>query len=93
MRIKAVLRDTDILNMQSGSKDRIIAAARKNFDRLVNLGSLLKIMGLNLEERGLLLEALKGTSIHIWLSNDGDQHLIFFSEDKNAEEAMGYQWQ
>jgi hypothetical protein len=93
MRIKAVLRDTDILNMNMGSKERILAAARKNVDRLINLGSLLKVMGLGLEDRCFMLEILKDTGLHMWFSNEGDQHLVFLSENKDAEEAVGYQWQ
>jgi hypothetical protein len=93
MRIKAVLRDTDILNMEVGSKGRIFAAVRKNIDRLINFGSLLKVMGLSFEDRCTMLETLKDTNIHIWFSNDGDQHLVYFSENKNAEESVGYQWQ
>jgi len=93
MRIKAVLRDTDILKMAAGSKERILAATRKNIDRLINLPSLLKVMGLTVDDRCLLLNTLRETKIHIWFSNDADQHLIYLSENKNPEEAIGYQWQ
>jgi hypothetical protein len=93
MRIKAVLRDTDILNMNIGSKDRVLAVARKNMDRLINLGSLLKVMGLDLNDRCFMLETLRDTRLHIWFSNEGNQHLVYLSQNKDAEEAVGYQWQ
>ena len=92
MRIKAVLRNTDILQMEPGSKTRVLAAARKNLDRVVNLPSFLKVMGLNFEERCIMLEALKDSKIHVWLLNDSQQHLIYLSE-KNESEFGGYNWQ
>ncbi len=92
MRIKAVLRDTEILQMEAGSKERIIAAAKKNIDRVVNLPSLLKVMGLTLDDRCRMLEALKDSKIHLWLLNDGGQHLIYLG-DKKDDEIAGYQWQ
>jgi hypothetical protein len=93
MRIKAVLRDSEILNMELGSSGRVLATVRKNADRLINLSSLMKVAGLGFDERCKMLEILKGANMHIWFSNDGDQHLVFFSENENAEEAIGYQWQ
>lgn len=92
MRIKAVLRDTDILQMEAGSNARIIAAAKKNIDRVVNMPSLLKVMGLTLEDRCRMLEALKESKIHLWLLNDAGQHLIYLGHTKDAE-IEGYQWQ
>jgi hypothetical protein len=92
MRIKAVLRDTEILQMEAGSKERIIAAAKKNLDRVVNLPSLLKVMGLTLDNRCIMLETLKDSKFQIWLLNDANQHLIFLGE-KKATEFEGYQWQ
>ena len=92
MRIKAVLRDTEILQMKAGSKARVIAAAKKNLDRVVNLPSFLKVMGLAFEERCIMLEALKDSKIHVWLLNDSQQHLIYLSE-KNESEFGGYNWQ
>jgi hypothetical protein len=92
MRIKAVLRDSDILQMKAGSKVRIIAAARKNLDRVVNLPSFLKVMGLTFEERCIMLDTLKDSKIHVWLLNDAQQHLIYLSE-KNESEFGGYNWQ
>lgn len=92
MRIKAVLRDTEILQMEASSKERIIAAARKNKDRVVNLPSLLKVMGLTLDDRCRMLEVLKDSKIRIWLLNDAGQHLIFLGDKKDAE-IIGYQWQ
>lgn len=92
MRIKAVLRDTDILQMDPGSKARIIAAARKNLERVVSLPSFLKVMGLSFEERCIMLDALKDSKIHVWLLNDSQQHLIYLSE-KNESEFDGYNWQ
>ena len=92
MRVKAVLRDTKILQMEAGNKKRIVAAAMKNIDRVVNLPSLLKVMGLDFHGRLIMLEALKESKIHIWLLNDSEQHLIFMSR-KNEFENQGYQWQ
>ena len=92
MRIKAVLRDTEILQMEAGSKARINAAAKKNIDRVVNLPSLLKVMGLDFDDRSDMLEALKDSKIHVWLLIDAQQHLIFMSE-KDEFEHQGYQWQ
>ena len=92
MRIKAVLRDGDILKLEAGSKERILAAAKKNSDRIVNLPSLLKVMGLNFEDRGIMLDALKDSKIHIWLLNDAQQHLIYLSTKKESEFG-GYNWQ
>ncbi len=92
MRIKAVLRDTDILQMEAGSKERIIAAAKKNMDRVVNLPSLLKVMGLIIDDRCKMLDVVKDSKIHVWLFNDANQHLIFLGHKKDAE-FEGYQWQ
>lgn len=92
MRIKAVLRDADILQMDPGSKARIIAAARKNLERVVSLPSFLKVMGLSFEERCIMLDALKDSKIHVWLLNDSQQHLIYLSE-KNESKFDGYNWQ
>jgi hypothetical protein len=92
MRIKAVLRDTEILQMEAGSKERVIAAAKKNLDRVVNLTSLMKVMGLDFDDRCIMLDALKDSKIHIWLLKDAQQDLIFFSE-KDESEYSGYNWQ
>jgi hypothetical protein len=92
MRIKAVLRDTEILQMEAGSLARVIAAAKKNIDRVVNLQSLLKVMGLDFDGRSIMLDALKDSKIHVWLLTDAQQHLIFLSQ-KNESEYEGYQWQ
>ncbi|MHA1948680.1 MAG: hypothetical protein ACXAAO_11175 [Candidatus Thorarchaeota archaeon] len=92
MRIKAVLRDTDILQMEPGSKTRIIAAATKNIDRVVNLPSLMKVMGLSSENRCVLLAALEDSKYHVWLLIEAQQHLIFISE-KNESDVGGYKWQ
>ncbi len=92
MRIKAVLRDTDILQLEPGSKDRIAATAKKNIDRVVNLPSLLKVMGLSIEERCVMLDALKDSKLHIWLLNDSQQHLAYLSEKKESD-FDGYMWQ
>lgn len=92
MRIKAVLRDSEILKLEAGSDERILAAAKKNSDRIVNLPSLLKVMGLTFDDRGTMLDALKYTKIHIWLLNDAQQHLIYISEKKDSE-VGGYNWQ
>jgi hypothetical protein len=95
MRIKAVLRDTEILQMEAGSDGRIIAVIKKNVDRLVSLSSLLKVMGLDFNERVKMLQALSDTGLHVWFANDADQHLIFTSRAALPED-MGiciYQWQ
>jgi hypothetical protein len=94
MRIKAVLRDTEILQMEPGSKERILAAAKKNIDRAISWSSLLKVMGLTIENRTTMLDLLKDSKIHIWLMKDGEQHLILLSESNTGpQEELAYQWQ
>ncbi|MHA2355713.1 MAG: hypothetical protein ACXADC_11095 [Candidatus Thorarchaeota archaeon] len=95
MRIKAVLRDSEILQMDHGSKTRIIAVAKKNVDRVVNLASLLKVMGLNPENRINMLQALDDSKLHIWLFQDAQQDLIFLSKGNSFQDAnlRGYKWQ
>ena len=94
MRIKAVLRDTDILQLEPGSKERILAAVKKNADRVINWTSLLKVMGLGFEERTKMLDTLAGSKMRIWLITDSDQHLIFLTGGKEVPpELSGYQWQ
>lgn len=95
MRIKAVLRDTEILNMEAGSKTRIIAAAKKNIDRVISMQSLLKVMGLNFEKRTEMLDSLSKESFHIWLAQDSQQHVIFMGKGKlpNDMDIPTYQWQ
>ncbi|MGY5876294.1 MAG: hypothetical protein RTU30_11160 [Candidatus Thorarchaeota archaeon] len=94
MRIKTVLRDSDILGMESGSKDRIITTAEKNIDRLVSWTSLLKVMGLAFEERTDMLRALEGRKIKIWLGVEGQQQVIFMSKHSSpGEDFASYQWQ
>ncbi len=95
MRIKAVLRDTEILQMEAGSKVRILAALKKNIDRLVNLSSLLKVMGLAFNERVQMLEALADTEFHVWFANDADQDLILTSRAALPADMdiCTYQWQ
>lgn len=92
MRVKAVLRDTEILQMEPGSKTRVLTAAKKNLDRVVNLPSLLKVMGLSFEDRCVMLDALKDSKLHVWMVNDSQQHLIYISE-KAESEFGGYHWQ
>lgn len=95
MRVKAVLRDADILKMEPGSKERILATVSKNLDRVVNFRSLLKVMGLKWNARLSVLKVLSEKSIHIWLLNDLDQHLIYLSENETPKDPtlIGYQWQ
>ena len=94
MRIKAVLRDSDILKMETSSAERIKACAMKNLDRIVSWSSLLKVMGLSFEERTKMLEVLSTVKIHLWLGVIGDQHVIFLSENQQEEfEFETYQWQ
>jgi hypothetical protein len=78
--------------MESGSQTRIIATVKKNLERLVNLPSFLKVIGLNFDERCIMLDVLKGLDIHVWLLNDSQQHLIYLSE-KDHSDYGGYQWQ
>ncbi|TFG95948.1 hypothetical protein E4H12_12185 [Candidatus Thorarchaeota archaeon] len=92
MRIKAVLRDSEILKLEAGSKERILAAAKKNSDRIISLLSLLKVMGLTFDQRTTMLDVIKNTKLHIWLLNDAQQHLIYISES-NKQEVDGYNWQ
>jgi hypothetical protein len=94
VRIKTVLRDSDILNMEPGSKDRVLATAKKNLDRVVNLGSLMRVMGLGTEGRIEMLQILDTTDLHIWLSNEGDQDTVFLSRSINPENenSLGYRW-
>ncbi|MFW9910469.1 MAG: hypothetical protein ACFFEF_18075 [Candidatus Thorarchaeota archaeon] len=93
MRIKAVLRDTEILQMEPGSKKRILAAATKNEDRVISWPSLLKVMGLTFEQRQTMLEILKDSNLHIWLMNDGEQHLVFLTAANETPSETAYQWQ
>jgi len=94
MRIKAVLRDVDILKMEAGSKERVLAAAKKNVDRFINWPSLMKVMGLSFEDRLKMLEILSKSELHIWLLRDSEQHLIYLSEGKGSPEVdAAYQWQ
>lgn len=92
MRIKAVLRDKEILQMEAGSRERVIAAAKKNNDRVVNLPSLLKVMGLTFDDRCMMLEILKDSGLRIWLLADANQHLIYLN-DESVDTFEGYQWQ
>ncbi|MHA2379113.1 MAG: hypothetical protein ACXADO_10430 [Candidatus Thorarchaeota archaeon] len=95
MRIRAVLRDSDILAMEAGSRERVLATARKNLDRVVNLGSLLRVMGLGPEARIEMLQTLGSTDLHIWLFQDGDQDVVFMTENESPDGAnsLGYRWQ
>jgi hypothetical protein len=95
LRIKAVLRDSDILQMELGSKTRIVATARKNVDRVVNLASLLKVMGLKPENRIDMLLAREDSNLHIWLLQDLQQDLIFVSKENSFQDQnlRGYKWQ
>ena len=94
MRIKAVLRNSDILSMEPGSRERIVATANKNKGRIVNFGSLLKVMGLKLKDRVRVLEILEQLGLSIWLANEGDQHVIFLSDGEEPDEPdfQGYRW-
>lgn len=96
MRIKTVLRDKRILRMEAGSEKRIQATAKKNLDRLVHMGKLLQIMGLDRENRLAMLEGLWETEYHIWLCHDGHQHLVYLSRDETRPEDLeidAYPWQ
>ncbi|MHA1863968.1 MAG: hypothetical protein ACTSWA_09390 [Candidatus Thorarchaeota archaeon] len=80
--------------MDAGSKERVLAGAKKNMDRVINWPSLLKVMGLTFDDRLTMLEILAHTKIHVWLMTDADQHLIFMSEGKETPPVeAGYQWQ
>ena len=95
MRIKAVLRDNDILSSEAGSKERIVAVATKNLDRIISQSSLLKVMGLESNQRVKMLEELANTKLHIWLGREAQQDIIFITKEKLSEdfENTGYQWQ
>ena len=92
MRIKSVFRDSEILKMAAGSDERILAAAKKNLDRVVNLQSLLKVMGLSMDDRCKMLDSLRNSGIHIWLLTEAGQHLIYLNEDSETS-FEGYHWQ
>ncbi|MFW9808815.1 MAG: hypothetical protein ACFFE6_05460, partial [Candidatus Thorarchaeota archaeon] len=66
--------------------------AKKNIDRVVNLPSLLKVMGLTIDDRCKMLNALKDSELKIRLLNDSNQHLIMIGNLGDAE-IEGYQWQ
>ena len=94
MRIKAVLRDPEILKMGGGSKERIEATVKKNLDRPVSLSSLLKVMGFEPEDREKMLHSMKESSVHIWLINSGDQDVVLLSESETPElQERGFRWQ
>jgi hypothetical protein len=95
MRIKAVLRDSEILGLEPGSNKRILTTALKNLDRLVGWTTLLKVMGLQLADRVQMLTALEPSGIHVWLGKDADQHVIYLSKAKIPEDVLGqgYLWQ
>lgn len=96
MRTKTVLRDKKILRMEAGSTKRIRATAQKNVGRLVDMGKLLRIMGLDRENRLDMLEGLWETEYHIWLCYDGHQHLVYLSENESRPEDLtidAYPWQ
>ena len=81
--------------MDQASKARIVATARKNIDRIVALNSLLKVMGLEPENRIELLQALEDSKLHIWLFQDPQQDLIYLSESETIPDYgfRGYKWQ
>ncbi|MHA1907027.1 MAG: hypothetical protein ACW98Y_07020 [Candidatus Thorarchaeota archaeon] len=95
MRIKAVLRDSDILALEPGTNERVVITAMKNVDRVVSLTSLMKVMGLKFEERPKMLEVLSNQNVRIWLAKDSQQDIIFLTKGKIPEdfESIGYQWQ
>jgi hypothetical protein len=94
MRIKAVLRDNEILQLKPGSPERIVAVAKKNIDRVINQASLLKVMGLGPEKRLEMLEVLTNQDLHIWLAKDAEQDIIYFFNGNLPQEYenTGYQW-
>ncbi|MFW9909248.1 MAG: hypothetical protein ACFFEF_11795 [Candidatus Thorarchaeota archaeon] len=95
MRIKAVLRDEEILGLESGSKERMLAVAMKNLDRMVSQSSLLKVMGLDSNQRIRMLQELEGSNIHIWLGKESQQDIIYLTKVEFPQEfdSIGYQWQ
>jgi hypothetical protein len=95
VRIKAVLRDSEILKMEPASKARIVATAKKNVDRILSLNSLLKVMGLTSDNRIELLQALEDSKLHIWLFQDSQQDLIYLSKSETIPDYgfRGYRWQ
>ncbi|RLI57708.1 MAG: hypothetical protein DRO87_06700 [Candidatus Thorarchaeota archaeon] len=94
MRIKAVLRDSEILKMEAGSEARVKAVATKNVDRPVSWSSLLKVMGLTFDDRTDMLRIVKDLPLHIWLLKDGEQDIIYLSESTEGPEGVpSYMWQ
>jgi hypothetical protein len=95
MRIKAVLRDSDILEMPLGSKERVLAVVEKNLDRPVNWKSMLKVMGLEEEDRTKMLDILEKSSIHIFLAEAMEQDVIFLSKKDSPKglDVPFFKWQ
>ncbi|TFG12338.1 hypothetical protein EU537_09800 [Candidatus Thorarchaeota archaeon] len=95
MRIKAVLRDANILKMTPGSRKRVLAIVEKNLDRPVNWRSMLKVMGLEGEDRTKMLEILKEHPIHIFLAEVMEQNVIFLSKEEKPNElnVPYFKWQ
>lgn len=81
--------------MEEGSEKRIMATVSKNLDRAVNISTLLRVMGMDAEQRVDLLETLGEKPYHIWLANQGNQHIVYISEAEKPqdEEILGYMWQ
>ncbi|MHA2424630.1 MAG: hypothetical protein ACXAEF_07565 [Candidatus Thorarchaeota archaeon] len=95
MRIKAVLRDSDILGLEPGTDERIVTTAIKNVDRVISMSSLMKVMGLKFEERTKMLDVLSNQDVRVWLAKDSQQDIIYLTKGKMPEEfeSVGYQWQ
>ena len=95
MRIKAVLRDSDILEMPPGSKERVLAVVEKNLDRPVNWKSMLKVMGLEEEDRTKMLDILEKSFIHIFLAEAMEQDVIFLSKKDSPKglDVPFFKWQ
>lgn len=81
--------------MEEGSEERIMATLDKNLDRAVNLNSLLRVMGMESDQRLDLLRALIKKPYHIWLANQGNQDVIYIShvDQPEDEEIVGFMWQ
>ncbi len=95
MRIKAVLRDSDILEMAPGSKERVLAVAEKNLDRPVNWRSMLKVMGLEEDDRTKMLDILERSTLHIFLGEVMEQCVIFLTKKDSPKklDVPCFRWQ
>jgi len=81
--------------MVPGSKERVLAVVEKNFDRPVNWRSLLKVMGLEEDDRTEMLNILERSSLHIFLAEVMEQNVIFLSKKDSPKDldVPFFKWQ